>query len=82
VPPPAERARTLTARRGTAAVVAADLANRTVPTMHHVHHDGSTILMLPADHPLATQVDFRPPVSVAMEKSPLVAMSRSALVAS
>lgn len=60
VPRPAERARTLAARADTAAVLAAAPANRTAPTLHHVDHDGSTILMLPADHPLTTLVDLAP----------------------
>lgn len=60
VPPPAERARTLAARGGTAAVLAAGAPDRTVPTLHHVHHDGSTVLLLPEDHPLPVLVGLTP----------------------
>ncbi len=55
VPPPAQRARTLTARGGTAAVLAAGTSDRAEPALHHVHQDGSTVLLLPADHPLSSQ---------------------------
>ncbi len=60
VPPPAERARTLTTRGGTATVLAAGAPDRTEPALHHVHQDGSTVLLLPADHPLCALVELTP----------------------
>ncbi len=60
VPSPAERARTLTARGGTAAVLAAGAPDRTEPVLHHVHQDGSTVLLLPEDHPLCALVELTP----------------------
>lgn len=59
-PPPGERARTLIARGATAAVLAAGAPDRTEPALHHVHQDGSTVLLLPADHPLLTLVGLTP----------------------
>ncbi|MGH3974035.1 MAG: DUF2470 domain-containing protein [Pseudonocardiaceae bacterium] len=60
VPPSAERARTLTARGGTAAVLAAGAPNRSEPALHHVYQDGSTVLLLPEDHPLLAMLEFNP----------------------
>lgn len=60
VPPPGERARTLIAHGATAAVLAAGASDRTEPVLHHVHQDGSTVLLLPADHPLLTLVGLTP----------------------
>ena len=58
MPPSTERARTLATRSGTAAVLVAALG-RTAPTLHHVHQDGTTIVMLPSDHPLTMQAEPR-----------------------
>jgi hypothetical protein len=58
VPPSAERARTLTARGGTAAVLAAGASDRSEPTLHHVYQDGSTVLLLPEDHPLLALLEL------------------------
>ncbi len=60
VPAPAERARTLTARGGSAAVLAAGAAGRTEPALHHVYQDGATMLLLPEDHPLSALVELTP----------------------
>lgn len=60
VPAPAERARTLIARGGTAAVLAAGAPGRTEPALHHVYQDGSTVLLLPEDHPLSALVELTP----------------------
>jgi hypothetical protein len=60
VPPPAERARTLTARGGTAAVLAAGAPDRTEPALHHVYQDGSTVLLLPENHPLLAMLELTP----------------------
>ncbi|MGH3671724.1 MAG: DUF2470 domain-containing protein [Pseudonocardiaceae bacterium] len=57
VPPPAERARTLAARGGTAAILVSGAPERAEPVLHHVHHDGSTVLLLPAAHPLVCAVE-------------------------
>ncbi|MGH3511100.1 MAG: DUF2470 domain-containing protein [Pseudonocardiaceae bacterium] len=59
VPPSTERARTLATRSGTASVLVAALG-RTAPTLHHVHQDGTTIIMLPSDHPVTMQAEPRP----------------------
>lgn len=56
VPSAAERARTLTARGGTAAPLATGMPDRIAPALHHVYHDGSTVLLLPDDHPVLTLV--------------------------
>ncbi|MGH3882458.1 MAG: DUF2470 domain-containing protein [Pseudonocardiaceae bacterium] len=60
VPAPAERARTLTTRDGTAAVLAAGAPGRTEPALHYVYQDGATVLLLPEDHPLSALVEFTP----------------------
>jgi hypothetical protein len=52
VPPPAERARTLTARSGTNAVLTAVSTHRTAPTLHHVHRPATTPAQLAIElHP-------------------------------
>lgn len=56
VPPPAERARSMVARGGTAAILVSDGPERAAPVLHHVYHDGSAVLFLPADHPLLPAV--------------------------
>lgn len=60
VPPSAERARTLAARGGTAAVLAAGASDRSEPTLHHVYQDGSTVLLLPENHPLLAMLELSP----------------------
>lgn len=59
-PPPAERARTLTVRDGTAAVLAAGASDRSEPALHYVYQDGSTVLLLPEDHPLLAMLELTP----------------------
>ncbi|MBB5958816.1 hypothetical protein FHS29_005425 [Saccharothrix tamanrassetensis] len=52
-PHPAERARTIAARGGRAALLPSDgTDNRVVPVLHHVHARGDATLLLPDDHPL------------------------------
>ncbi|RKT51953.1 DUF2470 domain-containing protein [Saccharothrix australiensis] len=52
-PRPAERARTIAARGGRAALLPSDGAeNRVVPVLHHVHASGDTTILLPDGHPL------------------------------
>jgi hypothetical protein len=51
-PPAAERARSIASRGGQAALVGVDQRQRVVPLFHHVHADGTAILLLPDDHPL------------------------------
>lgn len=60
VPAPAERARTLTARGSRAAVLAAGVSDRSEPVLHHVYQDGSTVLLLPEDHPLLAMLELTP----------------------
>ena len=60
VPPPAERARTLTARGGTAAILAAATSDRSEPMLHHVYQDGSAVLQLPDNHSLLTMLELAP----------------------
>ncbi|MDQ4010799.1 MAG: DUF2470 domain-containing protein [Actinomycetota bacterium] len=60
MPPPAERARTLTTRGGTATVLAAGASDRSEPALHHVYQDGSTVLLLPEDHPLLAKLELTP----------------------
>ncbi len=60
VPPPAERARTLTTRGGTATVLAAGASDRSEPALHHVYQDGSTVLLLPEEHPLLAKRELTP----------------------
>lgn len=60
MPPPAERARTLTTRGETAAVLAAGTSDRSEPTVHHVYQDGSTVVLLPDNHPLLAMLELAP----------------------
>jgi hypothetical protein len=60
VPPLAERARTLTARSDTTAVLLAAGPGRAEPALHYVHHDGSTVLLLAASHSLVTLLEPTP----------------------
>ncbi|GLZ32587.1 hypothetical protein Lesp02_47750 [Lentzea sp. NBRC 105346] len=50
-PHPAERARTIAARSGPAALLPQS-GTRTSPLLHHVHPCGTTLLLLPDEHPL------------------------------
>ncbi|TWP52760.1 DUF2470 domain-containing protein [Lentzea tibetensis] len=50
-PHPAERARTIAARSGPAALLPQS-GTRTSPLLHHVHPCGTTVLLLPDSHPL------------------------------
>ncbi|GLZ46521.1 hypothetical protein Acsp06_27060 [Actinomycetospora sp. NBRC 106375] len=62
VPPPAERARTLTGRARHAAVIGSsdpDGELRAAPTLHHVPATGAATLQFPEDHPLVLQVRER-----------------------
>jgi len=53
-PHPAERARTIAARGGRAALLPSDgTDDRVVPVLHHVHAAGEVTLLLPEEHPLA-----------------------------
>ena len=54
-PHAAERARTIAARHGSAALLPQS-GSRTSPLFHHVHPCGSTILLLPDEHPLVGQL--------------------------
>ena len=68
VPPPAERARTLAARAGAAALVpGADDLLRVVPTLHHVPASGAATLQLPAGHPLVGRARRSGAVPVMLE---------------
>jgi hypothetical protein len=60
VPPPAERARTLTTRDATAAVLAAGTSDRSEPALHHVYQDGSAVVLLPDNHPLLAMLELKP----------------------
>lgn len=60
VPSSAKRARTLTARGGTATVLAAGASDRIEPALHHVYRDGSTVLLLPESHPLLAMLQLTP----------------------
>ncbi|MFD0200146.1 MULTISPECIES: DUF2470 domain-containing protein [Saccharothrix] len=52
-PLPAERARTIAARGGRAALLPSDgTENRITPVLHHVHPDGEATIVLPDEHPL------------------------------
>ncbi|MDQ2583159.1 DUF2470 domain-containing protein [Saccharothrix yanglingensis] len=52
-PHPAERARTIAARGGRAALSPSDGAeHRVTPVLHHVHPSGSATIVLPDEHPL------------------------------
>lgn len=52
-PHPAERARTIAARGGRAALLPSDgTENRVTPLLHHVHACGDVTILLPDDHPL------------------------------
>ncbi|WP_447005072.1 DUF2470 domain-containing protein [Saccharothrix isguenensis] len=52
-PHPAERARTIAARGGRAALLPSDGAeNRVTPVLHHVHPHGDATIVLPDEHPL------------------------------
>jgi hypothetical protein len=49
-PSPAERARTIAARGGRAALLSSGESQvRITPLLHHVHHDGTATILLPAD---------------------------------
>lgn len=53
VPEPAERARTIAARAGTAVLVpCAHEQTRITPLLHQVHDDGTVTVLLPDEHPL------------------------------
>lgn len=54
-PHAAERARTIAARHGSAALLPQS-GSRTSPLFHHVHPCGSTILLLSDEHPLVGQL--------------------------
>ena len=54
-PHAAERARTIAARGGHAALLP-QAGSRTSPLFHHVHPCGTTILLLPDEHPLVGQL--------------------------
>ncbi len=60
VPSAASRARTLLAGGGHVAVVAATLAHRVSPEVHHMRADGSTAMLLADDHPLHAAVEMTP----------------------
>ncbi|HEX2263198.1 MAG TPA: DUF2470 domain-containing protein [Pseudonocardiaceae bacterium] len=60
MPPPAERARTLTTRDATAAVLAAGTSDRSEPALHHVYQDGSAVVLLPDNHPLLAMLELKP----------------------
>ncbi|MFD1152365.1 DUF2470 domain-containing protein [Saccharothrix hoggarensis] len=52
-PHPAERARTIAARGGRAALLPSDGADsRITPVLHHVHANGDATIVLPDEHPL------------------------------
>lgn len=51
-PPAAERARSIASRGGQAALVGLDQTQRIAPLFHHVHPDGTAVLLLTDDHPL------------------------------
>ncbi|MFT7835408.1 DUF2470 domain-containing protein [Saccharothrix sp. BKS2] len=52
-PHPAERARTIAARGGRAALLPSDgTENRVTPVLHHVHPRGDATVLLPDGHPL------------------------------
>ncbi|MGW5050792.1 DUF2470 domain-containing protein [Actinokineospora sp. NPDC004072] len=51
-PSPAERARTIAALGGRAALAPAAGDERITPALHHVHPDGGVTVLLPADHPV------------------------------
>lgn len=68
VPPPAERARALVRRAGSAALVpGADDLLRVVPTLHHVPAGGAATLQLPSDHPLVARARCDGPVAAMLE---------------
>ncbi|SDH44518.1 Protein of unknown function [Lentzea fradiae] len=54
-PHAAERARTIAARGGQAALLP-QAGTRTSPLLHHVHPCGTTLLLLPEEHPLVGQL--------------------------
>ena len=55
-PSNAERARSMASRGGLAAVVGLDGAQRVVPSLHHIHPDGTATMLLPDDHPLVAAI--------------------------
>lgn len=55
-PADAERARSVAARGGHAALVGTGTSGPVVPLMHHVHADGSAVLLLPDDCPLLARI--------------------------
>ncbi|SDC77304.1 DUF2470 domain-containing protein [Actinokineospora iranica] len=69
-PHPAERAKTIAALGGRAAVVPAGgdpgRADRVSPLLHHVHADGSVSVLLPADHELVATAWQAPRGELAM----------------
>lgn len=56
VPSDAERARSITARGGQAALVGTGAPQAVVPVAHHVRADGSAVLLLADDEPLIARV--------------------------
>ncbi|SDP76591.1 Protein of unknown function [Lentzea jiangxiensis] len=62
-PHAAERARTIAARHGSAALLP-QAGSRTTPLFHHVHPCGSTTLLLPDEHPLVGQLWHSPRTEV------------------
>lgn len=52
----AERARSITARGGGAALVGTGEREPTIPLVHHVHADGSAVLLLDRDEPVLGQL--------------------------
>ncbi|HEY0805746.1 MAG TPA: DUF2470 domain-containing protein [Pseudonocardiaceae bacterium] len=67
-PGPADRARTIAVRGGRATLLrseSADRADRIEPHLHHVHPDGTAIVLLPDDHPLVALVARAPRREVA-----------------
>ncbi|GGM76147.1 hypothetical protein GCM10012275_53610 [Longimycelium tulufanense] len=61
VPDPAERARSLVARGGRAALVpSGEHTARVVPLLHHVHPDGTAAVLLADDHPLVANAFLAP----------------------
>lgn len=62
-PHAAERARTIAARHGSAALLP-QAGSRTTPLFHHVHPCGSTTLLLPDEHPLVAQLWHSPRTEV------------------
>ncbi|SHE67153.1 Protein of unknown function [Streptoalloteichus hindustanus] len=61
VPTAAERARSVAERGGRAALLpAAEQGARVLPLFHHVHPDGSAVVLLPDEHPLVATTCLAP----------------------